>query len=296
MDILVNGEPFALELPPGATAGEALSLADEILERAGAVIVGLKVDGKRLDAEGIPAVGELPAASVGRIEIESESAAGVRGKSLTTLLELLALSRDTAALESSPDWPALASGAAELAEAFSGLFSADELSFVQGFADLVGKAADAPDAALRREIGVRAEAIAGLARERLAEIENPAEEMRKAAVLYRNQAAELGELPVLLQTGKDERAMKAILLFIETFNKVIRIIPELRRLGFDTESLRVDGQSLPEFYASFNEILRGLSKAFEDRDAVQIGDLAEYEVAPRMASFFSAVEGALERK
>lgn len=309
MDILVNGEPLALELAPGASVGEALARADELLEGAGSIIIGLEIDGRALDAEGYPAVRDLPASSVARVDIAVESAAGVRSKALSTLLELLSLAREAASAEASPDWPAIAEGAAELAEAFAGLFSADELSFVQDIAALLSRAAEAartpsapdgvaagPDAALKADIKLRAEGIQGLARERLAEIEDPAEEMRKAAILYRSQAADLAELPVLLQTGKDERAMRVVLLFIETFNKVIRLIPELRRQGFDTEALRVEGAPLPEFYSSFNEILRSLSRAFEDKDAVQIGDLAEYEVAPRMASFFSAIEEALLRK
>lgn len=311
MDILVNGEPLALELAPGASVGEALARADELLEGSGSIIIGLELDGRALDAEGFPAVRDLPASSVARVDIAVESAAGVRSKALSTLLEILALAREAATAEASAgaDWKAIAEGAAELAEAFAGLFSADELSFVQDIAALLAKAAEAadgasapdgvaagPDAALKADIRLRAEGVQGLARERLAEIEDPAGEMRKAAMLYRSQAADLAELPVLLQTGKDERAMRIVLLFIETFNKVIRLIPELRRRGFDTDALRVEGSSLPEFYASFNEVLRSLSRAFEDKDAVQIGDLAEYEVAPRMASFFAAIEEALLRK
>ncbi len=311
MDILVNGEPLALELAPGASVGEALARADELLEGSGSIIVGLELDGRALDAEGFPAVRDLPASSVARVDIAVESAAGVRSKALSTLLEILALAREAAAAEDSAgaDWKSIAEGAGELAEAFAGLFSADELSFVQDIAALLAKAAEAaggasapdgvaagPDAALRADIRLRAEGVQGLARERLSEIEDPAGEMRKAAMLYRSQAADLAELPVLLQTGKDERAMRIVLLFIETFNKVIRLIPELRRQGFDTDALRVEGSSLPDFYASFNEVLRSLSRAFEDKDAVQIGDLAEYEVAPRMAGFFAAIEEALLRK
>jgi hypothetical protein len=119
--------------------------------------------------------------------------------------------------------------------------------------------------------------------------------MRKTATLFRSQADELKELPVLLQTGKDERAMKAVLFFIEIFNKVIRIVPELEHEGLDTDKLSIDGETIPQFYNSFNEVLRKLSTAFENKDSVLIGDLAEYEVAPRMAGFFATMEEALTR-
>ena len=42
-------------------------------------------------------------------------------------------------------------------------------------------------------------------------------------------------------------------------------------------------------------MLKELTGAFENKDAVLIGDLAEYEILPRMRSFFSAMEEALPK-
>ncbi len=294
MDIMVNGEDIALEIGSAESVGEVLARVDELLEKAGSIIVGLSLDGKPLDADSFQTERDRPAAEVGRVEIVAESAAAVRAKALSTLLDLLALAREAAMENRNENWTSLQGSAQELEEAFSGLFSADELSFVRDLATLLDKAAAAaPDERLRADIALRCEGLEIFARERLSEIENPAAEMRKAALLYRSQAGELAELPVLLQTGKDERAMKAILLFIETFNKVIRLLPELKRRGFDTETLKIEGLALSEFYAAFNVVLRELAQSFEDRDAVRIGDLVEYEVAPRMASFFASIEEAL---
>jgi hypothetical protein len=55
----------------------------------------------------------------------------------------------------------------------------------------------------------------------------------------------------------------------------------------------VEGSPMPEFYGAFNGVLRSLTEAFEHKDAVLIGDLAEYEILPRMRSFFEAMRGAL---
>lgn len=304
MEITVNGEALTLDIAPDGSVGEALARADEMLEQAGAVIVGLTVDGRELEAEAYQGIRDLATSQVGVVAIAAEPIATIKTKALTTLLELLGLAKELAGLESSPDWKALADGAAEIAQAFSGLFSADELSFVDEFSSFasaaaagpeVGSAEKSPSRELRAQISEESERLTILFKERLAEIQNPAEEMRKAAALYAAEAEELGELPVLLQTGKDERAMKAVLLFIETFNKAIRILPELKRAGIDVASLLVDGQALPDFYSSLNEVLRKLSTAFEDKDSVLIGDLAEYEVVPRMTSFFATMEEALKR-
>lgn len=296
MDIKVNGETLALDKPLSGSLGDALARVDELLDTAGSIIIGLRIDGQNLDPDDFPRIKDKPVSDFALIEVDAESQSAIKVKAITTLLELASLAGEAASAESSDNWPALASGLGELAEAFAGLFSADELSFVQGLAALAAKTAEqapSPEAAVRAELADRAAKLSILFSERLAEIESPEEEMRKAAALYAAQAEELKELPVLLQTGKDERAMKAIFLFIEIFNKVIRLVPELEGRGLDTKALRIVGESLPEFYASFNDVLRRLSSAFEDRDSVLIGDLAEYEVAPRMASFFAAVEGAL---
>jgi hypothetical protein len=304
MEITVNGEAITLDTASDGSVGEALARADEMLEQAGAVIVGLTVDGKELEAEAYPRIRDLPSSQIGVVAIAAEPIAAIKTKALTTLLELLGLARELSALDSSPDWKALAEGASEIAQAFSGLFSADELSFVEEFAALSAKALASPEGEggsrspsreFRAQMSAEADRLCLLFKERLAEIQSPAEEMRKAAALYAAEAEELGELPVLLQTGKDEQAMKAVLVFIETFNKAIRIIPELKRTGVEVASLAVDGQALPDFYSSLNEVLRKLSTAFEDKDSVLIGDLAEYEVVPRMTSFFGAMEEALKR-
>jgi len=299
MDIKVNGDPLALGKPLSGSLGDTLSAIDELLDTAGSIIVGLRIDGQSLDPDDFPRIKDRPISEFALIEVDAETQSAIKVKAISTLLELASLTEDAAAAESSADWPALASGLGELAEAFAGLFSADELSFVQGAAGLAAKAASqapSPDAATKSELTAKMASLSVVFRERLSEIQAPEEEMRKAAALYAAQAEELKELPVLLQTGKDDRAMKAIFLFIEIFNKVIRLVPELEGRGLDTKALKIVGESLPEFYASFNDVLRRLSSAFEDRDSVLIGDLAEYEVAPRMASFFAAVEEALATK
>jgi hypothetical protein len=312
MRITVNGEPFAIEARESGSLGELLAGADDLLDKAGSVIVSLRVDGEEVDAEGYARVAERPAASVGSVEIRAEDAAAIRTRALETLLELLAIAKrsaedtaaeDTAAEDSSLgkpndgdgtlDWPGLRTGAQDMRDAFAGLFAADELSFVQLFAELLERAGDRPDKASRIEISAQADRLASVFGERLSELRSPVAEMRAAAALFEARSGDLADIPVLLQTGKEDKAMKTVLYFIEIFNKVIRVIPELRRSGVDTASISVGGAPMPEFYGAFNDVLRQLTDAFEHKDAVLIGDLAEYEILPRMRSFFAAMGEAL---
>jgi hypothetical protein len=295
MRITLNGQALALDFTEGESLGELLARADDLIEKAGSVIVELAIDGVALDADGYSRAAERSAAEEGKVEIRAEPASAIRVKALDTLIELLSLAKASSVDDGTgaSDWQALRSGAVDLRDAFSGLFSADELSFVSAFSELLANAGDSPDLGARIEIAAQCERLASLFGDRLAEILDPAKEMRGAAALFAARAEELGELPVLLQTGKEDRAMKAVLYFIEVFNKVIRILPELRRSGLDTDSIRVEGADLAGFYGSFNKVLRSLTEAFEHKDAILIGDLAEYEVLPRMKSFFAAMEEAL---
>jgi hypothetical protein len=308
MRITVNGAKLALATKDGGNLGEFFAGADDFLDKAGSVIVSMKVDGEEVDAEEYARFAGKPVASIGSVEIRAETAVAVRIRAIETLLELLAIAKhsaedtaaeDTAAEDTAAedeaigDWQGLRKGAQNIYDAFAGLFAADELSYVRLFVDILERAGDEPDKASRVELSAQSDRLSSVFGERLAEFRSPVGEMRTAAALFDERASELADLPVLLQTGKEDRAMKVILYFIEIFNKVIRIIPELRRSGIDTASISVGGSCLPEFYGAFNGILRDLTDAFEHKDAVLIGDLAEYEVLPRMLDFFAAMREAL---
>jgi hypothetical protein len=301
MNITVNGAPIALDVKESSSLGELLAGADELIDKAGSVIVSLKVDGEEIDADGYASWAERPAASVSSVEIRAEDGAAIRLRALETLLELLAIAKRSSQDAPAPssqattqaDWPGLRSSAADMRDAFAGLFAADELSFVQLLSDLLERAGDEPDRASRIEISAQSDRLISIFSERLAELRSPVAEMRAAAALFDGRSPELADIPVLLQTGKEGEAMKTVLFFIELFNKVIRILPELRRSGIDASSIMVEGSPMPEFYGAFNGVLRSLTEAFEHKDAVLIGDLAEYEILPRMRSFFEAMRGAL---
>jgi hypothetical protein len=295
MLVTVNGAPISLNASGSGKLGELLAEADELIDKAGSVIVSLSVDGEEVDAEGFSRCAEREASTVERVDIRAEDSSAIRIRALETLLQLLEIAGRAAedGAQGDADWPGLRTGAQDMRDAFAGLFAADELSFVQLFADLLERAGDGPDKASRIEISAQADRLASVFGERLSELRAPIGEMRKAGVLFDERSQELAEIPVLLQTGKEDRAMKTVLFFIEIFNKVIRIIPELRRNGVDTAALAVGGARMPEFYGAFNDVLRQLTDAFEHKDAVLIGDLAEYEILPRMTSFFAAMREAL---
>jgi hypothetical protein len=69
--------------------------------------------------------------------------------------------------------------------------------------------------------------------------------------------------------------MEAVVRFSELCQRLLGL---LGRLGVPA----VGGQAPREFFEALNRVLQELVSAFQARDTVLIGDLLEYEVAPRL--------------
>ena len=269
----------------GRTIGDVLAELDERAEAMGEIIVEVAVDGTPLDPEELAEASARDASGDGTVALVAEPAADLKARGLESLIELV-----RAAAE------AVASGDAEAAKAaddawnsyrrsFGGLFSAEEASFIDAFGERLAEGGPGSD------IGPLADNMTAFFGERLAELRDPGEAMMAAARLFDAIKDDLSEVPVRLQTGKDAEAMKTMVLAVELINKTVRIMPEYVRVSA-APPLEIGGADMPEFYGSLNEVLKELAQAFETKDGVLIGDLAEYEIRPRLESFYSAVRAA----
>ncbi|MFW5727167.1 MAG: hypothetical protein ACOCW5_01125 [Spirochaetia bacterium] len=117
---------------------------------------------------------------------------------------------------------------------------------------------------------------------RLSEVAQPLTELRSTAERLRTLITQLMDVSVYLQTGKDKAAMDSIIEFTEISEKLIRLYRILQNQGITDVSLtQIEGQNFSSFYSELNDIFHELEDAFKSRDSVLIGDLLEYEVAPR---------------
>jgi hypothetical protein len=98
------------------------------------------------------------------------------------------------------------------------------------------------------------------------------------------------ELSLDIQTGKDQRAAETIQLFSRTGEKLFRIFFILKSEGLSLDTFVVDGLPARNFMAEFNAALSEISAAYKNRDTVLVGDLSEYELAPRLLKLFSALK------
>lgn len=98
------------------------------------------------------------------------------------------------------------------------------------------------------------------------EIEDPINELGHAIKAAETLNPDLSEVSLLLQTGKDNEAMKIVVKLTEVLQKIIRLFTIYNTDNIDIEKL--------------NTVLKEMVEAFNAGDSILIGDLLEYEVSP----------------
>jgi hypothetical protein len=109
-------------------------------------------------------------------------------------------------------------------------------------------------------------------------------------------AERLEDVPVQLQSGKPGDAAKALrdaAQTIQTFCFYSRVMDLFS--GADGEvprfdALLVDGNPQKDFFAELIPVLQDFCNALETGDIVMTGDLAEYEIKPRLSALAAALE------
>ena len=91
----------------------------------------------------------------------------------------------------------------------------------------------------------------------------------------------LKNVPVEMQSGKD---VHAIIRLADVMNAFCNTITWSSLFPETFGSIKVGENSLSEFLADLSPILKDFSDALENSDSVLIGDLAEYEICPRLES------------
>ncbi len=117
-----------------------------------------------------------------------------------------------------------------------------------------------------------------IAEDRKREIVSTSEEIKREKTFFENFLPDIGNISVLLQTGKDRMAMEKIINFID-FSKIFSRL--LSYYNMDT------GKIEPETINTYNRLLNEFGEALERGDSVLVGDLLEYELAPVIEQLFN---------
>ena len=102
-------------------------------------------------------------------------------------------------------------------------------------------------------------------------------------------ALSLGEIPVLLQAGKDKEAA-ALIDSLATECDAFFHTATMSSLFPDVYGKpEIDGTDFLGFFKDFLQILSDFKDAMEGNDTVTVGDLAEYEIGPRLKAVTQAI-------
>lgn len=120
-----------------------------------------------------------------------------------------------------------------------------------------------------------------------AAIEASFEEERKFCLKL---ADELKSVSIYLQSGKDNEANKLITSLADLIDNICHTASLSALFPDKFGNLLIDGKTLPDFFLDFSGILSELEKALATKDSVLTGDLAEYEISPRLEMLAKSLE------
>jgi hypothetical protein len=287
--IFINGQALDFALEKEKTLGEVMTALQSWFSVQSIDVHSIAADGKELPVESKEAWEPLSLDGIEKIEIVASNPY-VRSVEVLTFLCDFA-DRSLKAWESAgfeefsrlmDSFPMVNE---HLRELLPGLFGPLDKSTAleQAFSDHAAGAYD--DKAFKDpRLGDFLKNLRVVLYDRLLEMVEPEEETPPILRALKIQATKIENISVLLQTGKDHNAMQTLITFTELLEKVMRLYLSLKTTSPDKVNTEIEGRSFENFMGDFNRVLGSLVEAFTAKDSVLIGDLLEYEIAPRAAA------------
>ena len=271
----INGVDADIQMETEKTVGEVLAALENWLAGSGHCLSGLCIDGETAGVDTMEACFDRDIAGIAILDISTNAMSELFAESLLTTIQDIdayeAASYEekipfAANWKESPEARLLAEQSPDLYDWTVKTFSGE---------------------------GAGAHILRSLAEERLRELQDPAGELGSIQKLVADTCARLEDLPLDIQTGKDARAAETVNLFSGIAEKVFRVFNVLRVEGFPVTEIMVGETPVDAYIAEFSKALRELLTAYEQRDTVLAGDIAEYEMAPRLRGLHAAVLQAI---
>ena len=105
-------------------------------------------------------------------------------------------------------------------------------------------------------------------------------------------AEEFEQIPVYMQTGKDVQVLNLLGTFSEKLNELYRslLLSDVTELPID---IQIEEKSIHEYQKEITALLHDIVSSIEEKDIIQVGDLAEYELAPLVKTLINGVSSIL---
>ena len=275
MKITINGADADIRPETEKTVGEVLCALEVWLADSGFRLSGLCIDGEMMGIESMETCFARPIDSIDTLDLQASSLAELIAESLFLVMQ------DIDAFETA-DFEERRLFAENWNDSPQARLLAEQCPDLFGW---VSKAFSGE--------GASPQALRILTEERLRELQDPAGEMRRALPVVGEVCTRLEEFPLDIQTGKDARAAETVNVFSSVTEKVFRLVNVLKMEGFPVGDIMVETTPISACISEFSAALRELLAAYEQRDTVLAGDIAEYEMAPRLRGLHSAVINAI---
>jgi len=269
MEIKINGQAADITPEDEKTVGEILSLLDQWLSNMGHRLSGLFINGKSIDTSRLDEIFSMEIKNVKVLDIYTSCDAELTVQAITKLSDDIDEFENLKFEDKSNfvnSWEQKAQ-ANFIRENMPELFSIYVDFFTQG--------------------GISSQTLRSITEERLREVNDPVNEFSKIEPLVNEICVRLVDLPLDIQTGKDARAAQTIQIFSSITEKILRITKQLNLQGFLKQN---DEKTFTLLINDFSNALRELLDAYEKHDSVLVGDLAEYEAAPKLQELFTAIQ------
>jgi len=269
MKININGKPLDYTLTNEKTLIEIIAGLEQWLSNSGHRMSELSVDGQEVNSSMVEEFFKKDINTVKCIEVRTNSIA-----ELTTAC-IINLKRDIDEYEKLnfdekakffDNWKE-SSPARYISEEMPELFSYFTDTFSKG--------------------SIPVETLRALIEEVQREVTEPIKELEKLEPILNEICEKLINLPLNIQTGKDLLAATTIELFSTITEKIIRIFYQLNIQGYLLQMEKA--KQIAHDFIDFKNILTELLEAYEKHDTIIIGDLAEYEAAPKLKELYFAI-------
>jgi hypothetical protein len=295
MHLLINGEEVSYSLENERTLGEVVRGVQGWLNASGFLVTEVAADTRDLLATPEHEWSSQPVENTRELSVKAAHTGDMRIEHWSTVHAWLGMLADEiAAPGAAPRGPAdldvlgeLVAGLPQTLESFTAN------PFLPPGSDTAGRFAalfaGVPSAEIRRWPAEKNAQAASLLAELRSRIESrltaarqPRETAARCVATLKGLLGGLSEVSVMLQTGRDRQAMDVVIGFTDAAQSLIDLLPFLPP---DAERSRLVSELTP--------VLRELTKAFDTKDGILIGDLLEYEIAPRMERITPLIEKGL---
>ena len=114
---------------------------------------------------------------------------------------------------------------------------------------------------------------------------------------FKDIATRFGELiedmkliSLQFQNGQDKKALVTVTQLADTVDYFCKATALSTLFPEKFADMNIDGVAIQDFFGAFMAILTDFEEAFKNSDSVMLGDLAEYEITPRIESIISMID------